>query len=200
MPDVLMLIERKAAALLLRLLKRTIRFDVRNQSAIGQNRCIYAFWHRDQVFLLLQRAGTKSAILVSSSRDGELIAGPAEELGYTVVRGSSTRGGAKALTSLVRYGKTHFLALTPDGPKGPPGTIHPGLYHLALLSGLPIVTIRCDTRQEWVFNSWDLFRFPKPFARILVEYSDPIYLSDKADIPAVETQIRSFLYPPVASR
>lgn len=200
MPDVLMLIERKAAALLLRLLKRTIRFDVRNQSAIGQDRCIYAFWHRDQVFLLLQRAGTKSAILVSSSRDGEFIAGPAEELGYTVVRGSSTRGGAKALTSLVRYGKTHFLALTPDGPKGPPGTIHPGLYHLALLSGLPIVAIRCDTRQEWVFNSWDLFRFPKPFARILVEYSDPIYLSDKADIPAVETQIRSFLYPPVASR
>ena len=126
MPDVLMLIESKAAALLLRLLKRTIRFDVRNQSAIGQDRCIYAFWHRDQVFLLLQRAGTKSAILVSSSRDGELIAGPAEELGYTVVRGSSTRGGAKALTSLVRYGKTHFLALTPDGLKDLPARSIPG--------------------------------------------------------------------------
>jgi hypothetical protein len=195
-----MFLERKAGALLLRLLKCTIRWEVINQSATDKSPCLYAFWHRDQVFLLLQRVGTKCAILVSSSRDGELIAGPAEELGYTVVRGSSTRGGAEALKALLRYSKTHFLAITPDGPKGPPGTIHPGLYQLAILGKIPIVCIKCATLSEWVFNSWDLFRFPKPFARIRVEYSDPIPLADKAGIPEAEALIRAFLAPPVVRK
>ncbi|HCX59803.1 MAG TPA: hypothetical protein DG355_04000, partial [Candidatus Cloacimonas sp.] len=66
-------------------------------------------------------------------------------------------------------GAQRSLAITPDGPKGPLGTIHPGMFQLALLARIPIVGVACHTNREWVFNSWDRFRFPKPFAKILIE-------------------------------
>jgi len=85
------------------------------------------------------------------------------------------------------------VAITPDGPRGPMGTVNPGLFHIALLAKIPIVAVACAADREWIFNSWDKFRFPKPFARVKVLYSNPIYVRDKADIPEAEIKFRKFM-------
>ncbi|MDD2422984.1 MAG: lysophospholipid acyltransferase family protein [Candidatus Cloacimonetes bacterium] len=172
----------------MRLIKATLRFEVKNQPDCEP--VVYAFWHRNQIYLGLLRIGDPMAVMVSASKDGELIAGPSARMGYAVVRGSSSRQGSQALKEMLRYAKTIPVAITPDGPRGPVGTINPGLFYIALLAKIPIVAVACDSNREWIFNSWDKFRFPKPFARIKVVYSDPIYVRSKAEIPEAEISFR----------
>ncbi len=181
----------KLASYLLRLIKITLKFEIKNQPECEP--VVYGFWHRNLIYGTLLRAGDKLVIMVSASKDGELIAGPLAELGYALVRGSSSRQGSEALKGIVRYAQTHSPAITPDGPKGPLGKVEPGLFHIALLAKIPIVAVACDSNREWIFNSWDKFRFPKPFARVKIVYSDPIYVWSKADIPEAEVQFRKFL-------
>lgn len=185
-------LEAILGAALMRALKSSIRWTVVNQNPPSQ-RCVYFFWHRNLLILGLHRAGTRAAVLVSASKDGELIAGPLRRLGYVPVRGSSSRAGSQALKEMVRLGKEMTVALTPDGPKGPSGSIHPGVYQIALLAGIPIIVIVPEARREWVFNSWDRFRFPKPFTRVKVVYSDPFWVRSKDDFSIAEQGIRAFI-------
>jgi len=185
-------LERKLGAGILLLLRATIRFEVENQEASDHIRCIYALWHRNLLLLTLQRAFNGAGVLVSQSRDGEYIAGPLQELGYYPIRGSSTRGGTRAMVEMTKAIQSMSVAITPDGPKGPSGTIHQGVFQLALLAKVPIIGVRADARREWVFNSWDRFRVPKPFTRISVQYSEPIYVPDKADFVEAEKRLRDF--------
>lgn len=192
MNKLLFYLEKKLAAWFLRLLKQTLRIRVINQNP-DSLRCVYMFWHRNLLIMTIQRMWSGAGVLISSSKDGELIAGPISELGYIPIRGSSTRQGSQALKEMIRRSREISLAITPDGPKGPAFTIHPGIFQIALLGKLPIIPIVAHADREWVFNSWDRFRVPKPFARITVVYSDPIYLKDKDQIPQIEAQIRAFM-------
>ncbi len=185
-------IERKLAAKLLLGLRATIKFRISNQEASDNLRCIYVFWHRNLLLLTMQRINSGAGVLVSSSNDGELIAGPLEELGYKAIRGSSSRNGSRAMFEMIRAARDISLAITPDGPKGPVGTMHPGVFQVALLAGIPIVAIAANVNKEWVFNSWDKFRFPKPFSEVTAVYSDPIYVDSKDSIPKVEQSLRDF--------
>jgi len=186
-------LERKLGALLLRLLRKTLKFEVINQETSDRIRCIYMFWHRNLLLMTLQQIDQGAAVMVSSSKDGELIAGPLSELGYIPVRGSSSRKGSMAMREMIRMSKTISLAITPDGPKGPCYTFHPGLFQIAYLAKIPIVAVAVNANKEWLFNSWDKFRFPKPFAKLTMIYSDPIWVNNKEDIAIVEETIRSFL-------
>ncbi|HHV36490.1 MAG TPA: lysophospholipid acyltransferase family protein [Candidatus Cloacimonetes bacterium] len=179
------------AAGLLKLLKKTLRFEVFNQPE--KEPVIYAFWHRNLMYCTLLRAGDPIAVIVSASKDGDLISAPVGRLGYHIVRGSSSRRGSQALKGLVRAAKEYSIAITPDGPRGPVGTVHPGMFTLALLAKIPIVAVHVDAKYEWVFSSWDRFRFPMPFAKAKVYYSDPIHVNSKDDIPIAEEQYRAFL-------
>lgn len=186
-------LERKLAAKFLLLLRRSIRFEVHNQESSNSIRCIYAFWHRNLLILTMQRAFTHAGVLVSSSKDGELIAGPLKELGYVPIRGSSTREGSRAMLEMIRAAKSMSLAITPDGPKGPVGTMHPGMFQIALMTGIPIVGIAAHASREKLFASWDRFRFPYPFSKVKVVYSDPIYVPDKGSFGTAEAKLREFL-------
>jgi lysophospholipid acyltransferase (LPLAT)-like uncharacterized protein len=181
----------KSAASLLRFFRWSIRFEVHNQPI--HEPVVYAFWHRNLMLCCLQRAGDHIAVIISASKDGELIAGPMKELGYIPIRGSSSRQGSQALKAMLRLAKEVSLGITPDGPRGPVGTIHPGVFQLALLGKIPIVGVACDANREWVFNSWDRFRFPKPFAKVTVHYSEPIPVLCKDDIASAEAKLRDFL-------
>ncbi|MDP2172362.1 MAG: lysophospholipid acyltransferase family protein [Candidatus Cloacimonadaceae bacterium] len=192
MPKILFYLEKKLAAWFLRALKKTLHFTVVNQNPDAL-RCVYMFWHRNLLIMALQRMWSGAGVLISSSKDGELIAGPISELGYKTVRGSSSRQGSKALKEMIRLSREVSLAITPDGPKGPVFTIHPGIYQIALLAKIPIIPIVAHADKEWIFNSWDRFRVPKPFAHITIYYGDPIYLTDKEQIPETERRIREFL-------
>jgi len=186
-------LERKLGALLLRLLRKTLKFEVINQETSDRIRCIYMFWHRNLLLMTLQRIDQGAAVMVSSSKDGEMIAGPLSELGYIPVRGSSSRKGSMAMREMIRMSKTISLAITPDGPKGPCYTFHPGLFQIAYLAKIPIVAVAVNAEKEWLFKSWDRFRFPKPFSKITMIYSDPIPVQSKEDFSNAEKEIRDFL-------
>ncbi|WP_044278965.1 lysophospholipid acyltransferase family protein [Candidatus Cloacimonas acidaminovorans] len=193
MAKVLFYLERKLGAWFLLLLRKTLKFKVINQESSDNIRCIYMFWHRNLLMMTLQRVYHGAAVMVSSSKDGELIAGPLWELGYIPVRGSSSFKGSSAMREMIKISQKISLAITPDGPKGPCYTCHPGIFQIAYLAKIPIVAVAVNADKEWQFNSWDRFRFPKPFAKLTMIYSDPIWVKSKEDFATAEREIRDFL-------
>lgn len=176
----LLFLERFVGAGILFLLGSTWRFRVSGTPPPG-TRCIYTFWHRNILPLAFSRRGEEIVVMISSSRDGELIAGPVEVLGFQTTRGSSTRGGSKAVRELIRLSRKHSIVIVPDGPKGPSMRMKPGVVHIARYTGLPVVPVGVDIESEWTLRSWDRFRIPKPFSRIRVIYGDPVMIDPQAD-------------------
>ena len=104
-------------------------------------------------------------MIVSEHRDGEIITASIESAGNTTVRGSSTRGGARALVKLVKLAKQGALtAFTPDGPKGPKWHFKPGVVYVAAKTGIPIVPLGGSSNRAYYFKSWDSFQLPLPFS------------------------------------
>ena len=97
------------------------------------------------------------------------------------------------MREMIKIAEKISLAITPDGPKGPCYTFHPGLFQIAYLAKIPIVAVAVNADKEWLFKSWDRFRFPKPFAKITMIYSDPIPVQSKEDFISAEKEIRDFL-------
>jgi len=100
--------------------------------------------------------------------------------GMGAVRGSSSRGGVKALLLLraqLREGVD--VAITPDGPRGPVYEPSPGLLRLAVKTGLPVMAIRVDYERYWEIRSWDKFRIPKPFSRVHVRMLPPVTFTEE---------------------
>ena len=152
------------------------------QTPKPKGKVIYAFWHRNMLPLLYLHRNENSVILVSSSKDGELIAGPAKLFGYQTARGSSGRRGSSATRKLIKLAKENSIGITPDGPKGPPEKIKDGTTFLSYFTKLPIVPVAVDINKEKVFKSWDRFRLPHFFTEINVTYGDPIYVNKKDEI------------------
>ena len=134
---------------------------------------IFSLWHGQMLPLLWQHRAEGVAILISEHGDGEIIARIAKSLGYRSVRGSTSRGAARALLGLVRViGDGTDLAVTPDGPRGPAQSIAPGVLAVAQRSRAPILPIAVKASSGWRLRSWDGFLIPKPFARVHVSYGD----------------------------
>ncbi len=139
-------------------------------------KAIYAMWH-NRIFLLIGHFRHQdSCILVSQSHDGELIAQTAQHLGYTCVRGSSSRGGTKALRTLIHANHTSAVAFTVDGPRGPRYEVKEGIILLAAKTGLPIIPVTYTVSKKIVCNSWDRFMLPLPFSRASIIFHSPIHI------------------------
>jgi lysophospholipid acyltransferase (LPLAT)-like uncharacterized protein len=139
---------------------------------------IYASWHQ-RFFPGITFFSTRKpiTIMISQSRDGELIAKIVNVLGWYPVRGSSSKGGRQALREIKKlvhegYKVGHIV----DGPTGPLGVVKPGLLLIAQASGMPIVPVIISAEKKWVFNSWDRFMVPKPFSRVIIRFSDEIHI------------------------
>jgi len=143
---------------------------------------IYAVWH-GRILLLPYLYGRRGLhALASRSRDGELVARWIRRFGLAPVRGSSTRGGGEALRVLTRALRDGGeVVVVPDGPRGPREVLKPGVIALARLSGVPIVPAAVGASREWRLRSWDEFRIPRPFARCVVRFGEPIHVSRGAD-------------------
>ena len=149
---------------------------------------IYTSWHQ-RLFLGVTFLAKRKpiAIIVSQSKDGDFIARILQFLGWHPVRGSSTRGGVKALKEMKRlsisgYSMGHIV----DGPKGPFGIVKPGIIMIARFSGMPILPIIISPKKKWVFNSWDRFMIPKPFSKILVKFDRELYVPRNTDDSGLE--------------
>lgn len=172
------------AGFLIRCLAFTWRIEVRNgehlQSLRSANKpFMFALWHGQLLPLIWHHRKQGIALVISEHRDGERIANVARGLGYVMVRGSSTRGGGRALIQLSRVlqsGKE--AAITPDGPKGPARSVAQGVLVAAQRSGAAILPIAASADRSWRASSWDSFLIPKPFARVTVAYSQPISIHD----------------------
>lgn len=152
------------------------------QTPRPKEKVIYTFWHRNMIPLMYLHRGENIVILASSSKDGELIAGPAKLFGYKSARGSSSRKGSSATRKLIKFAKVNSLGITPDGPKGPSEKIKNGVTFLSYFTKLPIVPVAVDINKEKVFNSWDRFRLPHFFSKINITYGDPININTKEEI------------------
>jgi lysophospholipid acyltransferase (LPLAT)-like uncharacterized protein len=143
---------------------------------------IYAAWHGRILLLPLLYGWRRPCVLASRSRDGELVARFVRRFGLDAVRGSSTRGGARALRLLARsLEQGRDVAMVPDGPTGPAERAKPGIVALARLTGAAIVPVAVGASSEWRVGSWDAFRIPRPFARCVVRFGAPIYVERRAD-------------------
>lgn len=168
----------RAGAAVIRLLASTWRIRVaRDQSlretrSAGQN-VIFVLWHGELLPLLWQHRGEGVVVVISEHRDGEIIARIAESLGYSTVRGSTSRGGSRALIGLMReIAAGRNAAVTPDGPRGPAHVFAPGAAIAAQRTGTPLLPVRCVASRAWRLKSWDRFMIPKPFARVEISYGD----------------------------
>ncbi len=155
---------------------------------------ILAFWHNRQFFLAYPKAHHGISVLVSQSKDGEYIARAVKNLGINSIRGSSSRGGVKALTDMMRIlRKGGKLAITPDGPRGPIFEVQPGVIHIAQKTGVAIIPACCSYARKKIFKSWDLYQVPSPFNKIFVSYGTPLYFSKEETFETASQRIKKAL-------
>lgn len=141
---------------------------------------ILALWH-DELFPAIfapKRIGKFSLItMASQSSDGEFISSVLKRLGYEVARGSSSRGGLKALLHIAHAMQKKKIcpAITVDGPRGPRHQVKEGIIFLAQRAGVPIIPMRCHASRKKIFlKSWDKFQLPLPFSKVEVVFGDPV--------------------------
>jgi lysophospholipid acyltransferase (LPLAT)-like uncharacterized protein len=183
------------AALIIRLLGMTLRYEDRAEPGVIPGYLIpgpavYAFWHRSLLACAHRFRNLDIAILISGSFDGELIARTVELLGFTAIRGSSTRGGAAGLRNMqLAYAAGHRCAFTADGPRGPLFKAKPGTAQLAnsvgggLSRGTWVGCFYALPDRAWELKSWDRFLIPKPFSRVVLTWP--------RHVPAGEVSVES---------
>lgn len=165
---------------LIRLLAFTIRIDDEPKGfnrKIDTIQAIYPFWHCMMLVPAYVGRNRNIQVLISQHSDGEYIAQVIKRLGFGVIRGSTTRGGMRAIKALVdKVRKGDSVAITPDGPRGPRFVVQPGSVYLGKKTQLPIIPTVAGLSSYWELPSWDKFRIPKPFSRALMMYGDPIHI------------------------
>lgn len=176
------------ASRVMRLLNLTIKKEILGENYLYHiwergEQMIIPFWH-DQLFLLVfGYPGKHAKLLISSSKDGELLARTMKYFDHDTVRGSSSRGGRAAFKSMLNLCKGKAdIVLTPDGPKGPRHVLKDGVVQLARMSGRPVVPLAfvCDRGHR--FNSWDRFLFPYLFGRVVYSYGEPLYFDKQEGV------------------
>lgn len=183
----------RAGLVMVKLLSRTYTYrlvDTHNeQRAVdGHGSVVYASWHQ-RFFPGITFFATRKpiAIMISQSRDGEMIARVVDILGWKAVRGSSSKGGMRALKKIRQLtGKGYRIGHIVDGPQGPFGVVKPGLVTIAQFAGAPIVPVIVSAQRCWTFNSWDRFMVPKPFSKVFVRFAPPIVVPRRLDAEAFE--------------
>lgn len=174
------------------LIGRTLRWTVEGREhldavAASGRQPIFAFWHGRilPATYFFRRRGI--VVITSENFDGEWIAQIIERFGYGTARGSTSRGGKRALLQLVRdmqAGKPAGFTL--DGPRGPAKVAQPGAVWLAGATGNPILPFHVETSRHWTARSWDQTQVPKPFADAALVIGAPIDVPKDADEGTIE--------------
>ena len=154
-----------------------------------QGRYIYIFWHENLLMPAYQYGKPNISVLISNHSDGEMIAQACKHLGFSLVRGSSTRGGIEAIRNMVKLSKDGHIAITPDGPKGPRGVIQQGVIYLAAKSGLPIIPMGFAYSSVKRANSWDKFAIPNPFSKVIMVTTPEILIPADLDKNSLQHHI-----------
>lgn len=172
---------------LLTLYGKTFRYKVVNKEKIdgllaSGKSVVFFTWHNQIYPILHYHRGVKLAIIISSSKDGDIVASFAESFGYRAVRGSSSRNGSKALLEIKKImNGTWHAAVAVDGPRGPKYKMKPGALFLAKNTDKIMMPVLINCKSFKRFASWDGFILPLPFAKVDIHYCDPVYVSDSTE-------------------
>lgn len=154
--------------------------------ASGQ-RPIMAFWHGRILPATIFWRDRGIIVITSENFDGEWIARIIKRFGFGAARGSSSRGGVKALVQMKRLMQQgHPTAFTLDGPRGPAEQAQPGAVWLARATGQPILPFHIEAAAAWQARSWDRTQVPKPFTRVAVAVGPPFRVPEEADAAGLE--------------
>jgi lysophospholipid acyltransferase (LPLAT)-like uncharacterized protein len=148
---------------------------------------VMAFWHGRilPAAYYFRRRGI--VVITSENFDGEWIARIIERFGFGTARGSSSRGGLKAMLQLVReMGSGRPAGFTLDGPRGPARVAQPGAIWLARATGNPVLPFHLESSSYWMTNSWDKTQIPKPFSTVALVVGDPLEVPANADDQQLE--------------
>lgn len=164
---------------------------------------IFAVWHEQVVSVMSGHAWTEPYLALSSrSKDGDYAAYVSEKMGFVAVRGSSKKknidkGGKEAIREYVEKLNLGISGgLTVDGPKGPRQVCKIGVVLMSQETGAPILPVVGIASSYWEFNSWDRFKIPKPFSKILMVYGEPILtpkMASAEDLEKVREQVTNSL-------
>lgn len=170
--------------LLIYLIGKTTKFTVIGEENYKKTKCpvIFAFWH-NRIFLsvyyyryILNKKNI--CVLLSPSRDGELLAKVINKLGFASARGSSKHYSKNALTTMLTAFKKGFdAAIVPDGPQGPKYKAKPGIIRIAQKAGIPLIPVVYNTSRKRLLSTWDSFLLPIPFSRAVLIYDEPLIIS-----------------------
>ena len=159
--------------------------------------CVYAMWHAHQLCIHGIRNRDKIHVLISRSRDGEIIADVVERWGFQTVRGSKGKKGAVEATmqmiSILKSGEN--CAMMVDGPKGPPRVVKDGVIKIAKMAGVPIVPIYWYSKNFTFakFPSWDEMRSPVFATNLINLYGEPIYITKDGDEEEARVKLQKSL-------
>jgi lysophospholipid acyltransferase (LPLAT)-like uncharacterized protein len=153
---------------------------------------IMAFWHGRILPATLYFRDRGIVVVTSANFDGEWIAGVIRRFGYGSARGSSSRGGARALVELRKLmAQGRGAAFTLDGPRGPARVAQPGAVFLSQVTGHPIVPFHIEASSAWTAKSWDRTQVPKPRATVGIAIGEPYVVTTAADEPGREAACRN---------
>jgi lysophospholipid acyltransferase (LPLAT)-like uncharacterized protein len=142
---------------------------------------IYALWHGRILAGTVYLRDRGIVVITSENFDGEWIARIIRRFGYHPARGSTSRGGARALGAMRRAMREgHPAAFTLDGPRGPARVAQPGAVWLAGATGNPIVPLHLEAASAWTVNSWDRHQIPRPGSQVGVAIGPPIDVPRRA--------------------
>lgn len=164
-------------SLVIRVFSLSLRIQIEDQCGILKRRpekaLIWAFWHNRILvvpwFYTKHLGDRQGAVLTSMSKDGAVLAETMRNFGVSSVRGSSSRRGGQAMVELVKWIRDgRDVVIIPDGPRGPSYRLQPGIIKLAQKTGADIFPILVDLQNYWQLKSWDRFRIPKPFSKVVI--------------------------------
>ena len=202
MPALRLWLVSQAGYWAIRILGRSLRWEVegwdnhRSISAEGK-RLIYTFWHGSIFMATYFWRNRGIVVMTSQNRDGEYIARVIRRFGYGAARGSSSRGGRRALVEMIRELEAERdVAFAIDGPRGPRYVAKPGAVWIAARTGSAILPFHISAERRWELRSWDRFQIPKPFSRARVLIAPPISVpaaASEAEIEAAQARLQRVL-------
>ncbi len=179
------------------LLCKTLRVEFINKETIvnlekqNQN-YVLAFWHGTMILPWYIHRNKNFSALTSLSKDGDLLAKQLKHWNYNVIRGSSHKGGDVALGIMVDCAKNKYsIAITPDGPTGPPLKFKAGAVITAKKSNIPLVLAGVGFSRKKLLKSWDSFQVPMPFSKAKIIYSEPVIIDANLDYDDTDRIIKS---------
>jgi lysophospholipid acyltransferase (LPLAT)-like uncharacterized protein len=169
---------------------RTVGAEIPQVFHLRDEGIIIAFWHSRLLMVPFAYKGRCGYALVSGHGDGEIIANVLKSFQISLVRGSSSKKGTKALMELVRLARKNCdLAIIPDGPRGPAETVKAGVAQLARLTGRPVVPLAFSSSNCKRFRSWDRFLLPYPFSSCVFVWGEPLFYQGGEELEAFRLRI-----------